>query len=274
MTGIPFKKVKVHKGIISNGEFVEPNIRSANNYSQKVIGKALDRSIWNIQPAERYIAPENFYEQLLDRNKGRINWEHEIQPNEFIGLGSPAISTLPMNVALKLISKLDFPSEYPVAAEFNFSPITVKRWRIAACDVYQTIYYPDTGDHLYRASITGDLLIAEYINPLNLDIDDSVLHCPSNDFGFSSDLCLEIPDNNRRQKYGKIAPIDDAWRKQFQWMLTSRLNIYSLGRFATWRNILLDDLCNDITTIRAMMNAGGGYDLNKAVSKINSEKNV
>jgi hypothetical protein len=41
--------------------------------------------------------------------------------------------------------------------------------------------------------------------------------------------------------------------------MTTRFGIYSLGRFATWRNILLDDVLNDIFRIREMMN-GTDYD--------------
>jgi hypothetical protein len=33
-----------------------------------------------------------------------------------------------------------------------------------------------------------------------------------------------------------------------------------IGRFATWRNILLDDVVDDIAVIKRLMRHGGAYD--------------
>ncbi len=67
LTGIEFKKVLVRKGLYSEGEYKPPTIALANQYSRKVLGRILgDRSVWNLDPVERWIAPENFQERLLD----------------------------------------------------------------------------------------------------------------------------------------------------------------------------------------------------------------
>ena len=65
-TGIPFKRVRVYKQIIFKGvnwgNDVPPRI--ANMYSLKVTGQVLNRSIVNIAPVDRWIAPPDFISQL------------------------------------------------------------------------------------------------------------------------------------------------------------------------------------------------------------------
>lgn len=251
--GIDFRKVVVHKGVYSRGSFVAPNIRLANQYSQKVIGKIADRSIWKVEPAERYIAPEDFISQMIERCEGRINWDFKIEKDDIhdFAYNEPTISTIPMPTLAKL-----FGYECPV---FKFAPITVRRWRIADCDTFQTIYFPDPNTSLYRASITGNLLIAEYIGDTS-KIDESDLIFVA--FGINPLLTSQIDEV--KQSYGKIAPIDEQWRRQFILKMSMQKNIFSVGRFATWRNILLDDVLGDISTVKRLIN-GGIYEYAKAV---------
>ena len=46
---------------------------------------------------------------------------------------------------------------------------------------------------------------------------------------------------------------DEQKRRMVISKLTSNYNVYSLGRFATWRNILLDDVLNDIYQIKKLI---------------------
>jgi len=80
--GIPFRKVRVHKGIWFESRFQQPSIMLANMYSRKVIGKLADRSIWNLDPVDRFIAPEDFIEQLVDRCESRIQWETKVDAQQ------------------------------------------------------------------------------------------------------------------------------------------------------------------------------------------------
>jgi hypothetical protein len=57
------------------------------------------------------------------------------------------------------------------------------------------------------------------------------------------------------QKYGKIVDMDEKARQAILFHLTDKHNIFSLGRFATWRNILLDDVAADLPRIEKMMMA-------------------
>jgi hypothetical protein len=252
--GIEFKKVRVHKGIWLDGKFVEPNIMVANLYSQKVIGRLADRSIWNIEPTDRYIAPLDFIEQLEERCASRIEWGRKIGWEDIAHTHKsiPIISTLPMNAMVEMASKITVGKKPDIS--FNYAPITVRRWTIPGADVYQTIYFPSPNVSLYRASITGNLLIAEYITPPLSKIDDGLDYPFWTAFGLSNGDMRQLEIAN--QRYGKIAPIDDTWRKKFIYQLSTQFNIFSLGRFATWRNLLLDDVIKDLGVLKKLMNSG------------------
>jgi hypothetical protein len=257
--GIDFKKVRVHKGIWIDGGFEQPNIMLANLYSQKVVGKILDRSIWKLDSVDRFIAPEDFIEQLIDRCGKRIEWNSPMADEALRQNKTPTISTIPMSVvATAFYGEFESATDKP---EFKFAPIVVKRWRVQDCDVNQTIYYPAPETPLYRASITGDLLIAEFASePTTGCIIDMF-----NSFGIQTTVCVE-PIETVSQRFGKIAPVDDAWRKKFIYDLSTNHNIYSLGRFGTWRNLLLDDVLHDCSVIKRLINSTT-YDRKKINAK-------
>jgi len=243
VTGIEFKEVEVRKGIWLNpkGGWVEPSIEIANLYSTKVLGKLLSRSIWNLAPVARYIAPDDFYERLVANVAARIEWGRPVDFREAKGEPGPWISTAPLPVVTKALGIED-------EIEFDRAAITVERWRIPNCDVYQTVYFPSPNHTLYRASITGDVLILEFVgDPYGtyaLDVKEAfALPAPL----YEMELLEKV-----NQKYGKIAPVNDEKRKALIGHLSSEHNIYSLGRFATWRNILLDDVVNDISVIKRL----------------------
>jgi hypothetical protein len=239
MTGVEFRPVTVHKGIWLNGAYVEPNILVANLYARKVVGKLLDRSIWRLEPETRWVAPEDLYERLVTAVKDRIAWGVQA---DFLRSDEPIISTAPMPVALRACGT-------PVAADITFqrAPITVIRYRVPQASVYQTVYHPSPDHTLYRASITGDLLICEFAGePQGAWLSDVV-------------SSMHLPDMERlsvvSQEHGKIAPIDEAQRKAFIVSLTELHRVFSLGRFATWRNVLLDDVVHDIAVIKRLITA-------------------
>lgn len=249
LTGVEFRKVVVRKAIWAEGAFRAPSLRYANAYSAKVLGRIEnDRSVWSLDPVERWIAPDDLYERLVQAVGSRIEWGTSVQWNSAPdAVRRPLISTVPLPSVMKALG------EERADIAFNFSPITVRRYSVRDCDVFQTVYFPDRDTPLYRASITGDLLIAEFIG-------EAAEH--------SRDLCeLERafgiegrlkPIETVSQKYGKIAPIDPVARRALLLHLTTRYEIYSLGRFATWRNVLLDDLVHDIAVIRRLL-AGDHY---------------
>ena len=241
--GVPFRKIRVNKGIWWRGGFNAPNIQLSNLYSYKVTGGYYDRSIWSVDSVDRYIAPEDFILQLIDQVGDRVEWD---TPVVELPKTRPIVSTIPMSRLLKLV-----PTAYTwalSAVEFKFSPIKVQRFRLKGSDVFQTIYYPDHSTSVYRASITGNLLIVESIAdgvPNMEDVFES--------FGFTGEV--DPIDLEHKQSYGKIAPIDEDTRRWVIETLSQKEEIYSLGRFATWRNILLDDVLKDLQVIKKLMNA-------------------
>jgi hypothetical protein len=241
VTGIEFKKVKVRKGIWVNGTFAQPSIKIANSYSRKCLGFIQpERSIWNIDPVERFIAPQDLYGMMIENCSKRIHWGVDHHFN-----GDQCISTIPLPVLLRKLN-IQF------AQDFHYKAITVQRFIINDCEAYQTIYYPFQNHSVYRASITGDLLIVEHTGEPSGNWLDDVL----DSFGINEDI---TPIGSVEQKYGKIAPIDDAARKHQLFELTTKHNIYSLGRFAVWKNLLLDDVVGDAAVIKRLMR-GSNYD--------------
>lgn len=237
--GIDFRKVVVHKGLWHDGRFVAPTIQLANLYSKKVVQRLADRSVWKLDPVERFIAPEDFVHQLAERCSGRIDWNTAV---ESFDRKEPTITTIPMNVAMRIIPEAA-PQDL-VPPEFSYAQIAVRRWHVPKADVFQTVYFSDPDTTLYRASMTGDLLIAEYMQAA----DDYDLFQA---FGLSEKDC-RLHDRNK-QRYGKIAPIDERWRRAFILNASMQHNVYSLGRFATWRNILADDVLHDIYVIKRLL---------------------
>lgn len=246
LTGIEFKQVRVHKGIFGEQGFTAPSIQAANMYSRKVLGRIADRSIWNIDPVDRFIAPDSLYEQLVESVGNRIVWNERA---DFSRL-TDCVTTAPLPVTMHALGI--------VAPEVAFerAPIFVKRWKLPRADVYQTIYYPGANTPLYRASITGDTLIAEYV-----DVGHESVELLEQSFGI--DLSCAEQMEAVEQKYGKIAAIDDATRKQLLFRITHEHGLFSLGRFATWRNILLDDVVDDIAVIKRLARSGAAYDVRK-----------
>lgn len=244
LTGVPFRKVRVHKAIWSAGKLhTEANILLANRYATKVLGRlAGDRSIWSLDAVDRYVAPDTLYEQLVECAKPRIIW------NSSVGVTatrrSAVISTAPLPVTL-MTSGIEH------NVKFERAPITVVRARIPGADVFQTVYFPDADCPMYRASITGDMLIVEAV----VDGVDFKHWWARAQVLIGRAMGVEQFDllESREQRYGKISPIADAERKRLLFELTSRNRVYSLGRFATWRNILLDDVVHDISVIKRLL---------------------
>jgi hypothetical protein len=245
LTGIEFQRVTVRKGIWLDGHWHEPSIETGNLYARKVLGKILgNRSVWDISPVTRYIAPPDFYEQLVAAAGKRIHWRREFtitDRNDAKDLGQPIISTMPMNVLLSILG-------IESRQEFRRAPVTVQRFRIPHCDAHQTVYFPTQEHSLYRASLTGDLLICEFAGAPQRGWMDDVLTA----------MALPIdwePLDEVKQRYGKIAPIDEGARRHFITTLTNEHNIFSIGRFATWRNLLLDDVVQDAAVVKRLITA-------------------
>lgn len=253
LTGIPFKKVTVQKGVYSQGRVRNYcTISDANQYSLKVSGGVRGRSINNLAPDVRYIAPDDFFERLVTLHRDRIDYDTPFNA-AMLGTmrGVDFISTAPMSVNLAAAGV-----EHGAGFAFDKSSITVHRLKFKVpCDVYQTVYFPDPNSRLFRASITGDTLIVECVDDLGTDAFGYVDHLVNSAFGISSDLLDYNTYTRTVQPFGKIVDMAKSDREAIMHELTATHGIFSLGRFATWRNILLDDVVEDIDAIDRLIQA-------------------
>lgn len=243
---IPFKEVRVTKAIWHEGREVPPSPRMQNYYSHKVTGQFGQRSISNIEPVTRYIAPYDFIAQLASLN--RITYDYWFNSDDVEDNEEPIISTIPMPVLLNAISSKYPGPEDPL--EFKRQPIWTDKLIFEDVNLYQTIYFPGHETPVYRASFTGSNLLLE--STCDIDVDwnlDVILEA----FGVWSAPWRRDSLSTNKQHYGKIVEFDAGIRRSIIAMITHDHNIYSLGRFATWRNILLDDVYEDIFRIMELM---------------------
>jgi|TARA_R110000796_G_scaffold184599_1_gene301193 hypothetical protein len=255
-TAVPFKKVRVKKAIKHDGEIITtPNLMLSNMYSQKVTGSILDRSINNLSEVDRYIAPWHLisemasncsieYNSKLDRKV--LEELQEWEPHR------PIISTLPMPLLMKIVGWDEIP-------DFPKQKIWTQKVKISdpLCEVCQTIYYPDPLKKHYRVSLIGDTLISEFTEKPDTNIGVHAMDILNEDFGIRSYKIDGMEESE--QEYGKIMPIDDKIRKEFIFQMTNKHNIYSVGRFATWRQLLLDDVVDDLKVVEQFIRGGTDY---------------
>lgn len=261
ITGIPFKSVTVHKEICFQQKVhAQPNIRLANLYARKTTGVFTDRSIWNLEPSERFIAPPDFYEQLRDRHIQRIHWNTPFTRRADFASQHEFISTIPLYAMLRACGiREDLHTNF----KFDHTQIKVDRYKLPpGTDLYQTVYFPDPALRIFRASVTGDIAILESLtddNPKDvfnwITSKQGEAGLALHQFGFENidGSEFELIDSTV-QKHGKIVDMPTSMRQGLLYELTRDYNVFSLGRFATWRNILLDDVVKDIQFIERLMN--------------------
>ena len=265
--GIPFREVQVYKAVKSCGQVRSVlTLRDANLYSHKVTGQLIERSILSLEPVKRYIAPPDLVAQM-SRNVV-IEYGQVIQTAEQIQQHEQQyhwiVSTIPMPVLMEIVQ---WPKDDEMA--FQFKSIWTVTARIAEPMVrlYQTIYYPEADDAYYRASVTDDILIIEYMQPVEtLKIAESHIASILRDFGLDTGCVEGVVITH--QKYGKLIPArSNQARKSFMFTMTQRYRLYSLGRFATWRQVLLDDVVKDVGVIESLMASREAYDQHLASAR-------
>jgi hypothetical protein len=254
-TGQTFRKVRVLKAVKSGGALRSVStLRDANLYAMKVTGSVAPRSILDLVPVDRWIAPPDFLNVMYQSLDEDIEFSDPLDFAE-IQNAKPSdaiISTIPMPALMSIV-------EWPSAPEFRHVSVRSISATIQepATDVYQTIYYPEPDVPQYRASITGNRLIIEVAGDVESNIHGGFIHDVLSDFGLDDCLCGAFTE--KVQTFGKILPIPDEERHQFILSMTDRFRIYSVGRFATWRQILLDDVVDDVRWIESAIAERSAY---------------
>lgn len=251
---IPFRKVNMIKATVP---WRNP-VADALAYSYKNTGvNRSDRSINSgLVSDTRYIAPPD----LIPRMAEGLNIQFDVRVGkDFFAspADGPIISTLPMPVLMDLLG-YEPPSEFWSIGGVNI------RATLRHCSAYVSLLVPDPAYHFSRISVTGDEMIIEC--PLEkVDIENMTSGWEKRQADMAAHLlgCSIIRDSviATSQRYAKIAPIDDRSRRDFIAWATDKHNVFSLGRFATWRpGLLLDDLVQDIRLIENWIK-GSRYDI-------------
>jgi hypothetical protein len=234
--GIPFREVTMMK---ASASWMNP-VADALNYSFKNLGQyRSDRSIVKgIVTEKRYIAPPDLVAIMADRLAAPITFDTDYT---FNGEGrSPVISTIPMPILMSALN-------YERRPEFRFRSGRNVRAKVKECDAYCSLLVPHPESVVSRISLTGNELIVECTAKEEPDA-TTIIGIACELLGFRDKDVSDVTEY--KQQYQKIMPISEAERKNFMHWATDRFNIFSLGRFATWRpSLQMDDLVNDIRKI-------------------------
>jgi hypothetical protein len=196
-----------------------------------------------------------FGSELVSVGRDKLTFLQDVADVDVPRLG-PVISTMPMP---KLMDVLEYKEERPV---FKYRSGFTVRFDVATANVNATCYLPSPHVNPYRASINGSTVMIEYAcEPWADDqtvIDDAVETAV--DF-----LGIDEADISSVKihlaHYAKISPVDEEKRRRFIVWASMNHNVYSLGRFATWRpGLLMDDVVNDIRVIERLMSGQNVYE--------------
>lgn len=240
-------------------------------YSLKCNGSATLRSILSADSSlnKRFIAPSDLVQRMVNRiGSKNIQLGKSYDFKEAKTSKKPIISTIPMPTLMGILGWDEKP-EFKYVHGFNINA-TVEN-----CDAYVSVYVPDPVEIFNRVSLTGSKMTIECSLP---DLDVKEINCLVQEYNSgigTNEILREAKyalgiDNQKvsnvsisMQRYSKILPIDDNIRKRFIMWASEKFNIYSLGRFATWRpGLLLDDVVNDVRVIRKIIK-NGSYDHKK-----------
>lgn len=259
---IPFKEVSVLKAV---HPWKNP-IADAISYSHKNLGTYSLRSITSANGVSetRYIAPSDFINQMANQCKDKIQFNSDamsvIKDKQWAGQEKEVvISTLPMPWLMNAL-------EYKCEETFTGIDGYVITADIDNCNAYCSLYIPDPSISFSRVSITGNKLIIE--TPKK---QDGIFPVDDDSYIKEALLLLGLQyhadyknKQGRCQKFMKINPINEQVRKRFMLWASENYNIYSLGRFATWRpGLMMDDLVQDIQVIQKLANGQTNYNYKK-----------
>lgn len=259
--GVPFKKVSMIKGY---QPWKNP-IADSLAYSRKCSGiSRSDRSIVStgMDTHERFIAPPDLISRMAEGVP--VVFFNKNISDRFVERTDPVISTMPMGSLMEMLKYPYRDISFNGVHGFNITAT------VEGLDAYCSLYVPQPDAMFNRISVTGNLVTVEYSFPgrtkeaiQNLFV-DNLLTIKSE---FSSAMRMLGMTNyvgsdpvGKLQAYSKITPINEEIRKDFLHWATDRHNVYSLGRFATWRpGLLLDDLVKDIRLIEGWIKSSNGY---------------
>lgn len=255
--GIHFSKVKALK---ATAPWQNP-VADAMAYSYKTNGTHTIRSILSADGSlsERYIAPSDLISQMHDKLTCPVNFDTTVDLDAIKAMDGPVISTVPMPIMMDILG-------WEVKSEFKRRRGINLIGEIEGASAYCSLYVPDPILPFSRISITGNQFIAECGESFLLELEAAPqaarpVMCRDATLKALRMMGLdgvEMSYEAREQSYAKILPIDEQERRNFIMWASREHNVFSLGRFATWRpGLLLDDVVNDVRVIQRLVNDSG-----------------
>lgn len=254
--GIKMRKVQVRKAVWDDGQLYErASIAHSNAYSLKVAGTYESRSILDLEEVERWEPPVDFFDRIAAGID--VIWETPLTAEGMANHSANReryISTIPLPQAAFMANVLNKTEHGGI---FQSEPIWTYSINIEAprSDLHQTIYYPGRETKAYRLSILGHIVTVEFSRSVSASEAHTETLRLLEDIGIVP-VAVSTTLGLNSQRHGKISCASDTTRKAAIVALTDGHRLYSLGRFATWRNIVTDDLVKDVRRIEAMMVSG------------------
>ena len=269
--GIPFKRVQALLCLAPSAHRAQNPMLHALAYSYATTGnRRTDRSITRLldgpKVVERWVAPPDFRSILFERIENDARLGHPWEIDHVRELSSTTIvSTIPMNATCVSLWKPNLAPPLLEKPDFQANQYVVISADVLNTDAYGSIYNPYTTEHdpWTRISINGSRAMME----ISLTWTDNVLISDGqrdyfikmfeNILTYLLDLEIDYSQGSPQfyhSRTDRILPIPDRFRKAFIMHLTDKHNVYSLGRFATWRpGMLLDEIIQDTNIIASMI---------------------
>lgn len=252
-----------HKGWFQGQLTRTPLVNLANLYSKKVYGQINAASISKeLGEVTRYLTdrssmrvPEGSHlghTLIMVRTGPRLVFESK--DRKLIDVDYDfAISTIPLPVLITCLPTAWYESASKSLKESNSSfksePVYVYRGKtLIPATVNQTIYVPDPHTNISRMTLQESELIIESVGQLG---EDQLIEA-AEVFGLWN-AEVQFNPNPFVQPMGKLLPISEDLRKLLIVEITEQFNIFSLGRFATWRPLRTDQLLGDIDQINRLI---------------------
>lgn len=295
--GTEVKEVEVEKWIWDNGKYYSVcNPLFSCSYSQKVTGTGaiIGRSIENLGKVKRYlINPKlNISEDQIKFGysfvgieakgkaivgkvqKGEKQKDGQVLDVDVVGY-DVLINTTPLPFLFDMEGiEIDNADELLKDEDINFWEAKIftrnfpfQRLVGAHINKYYTVYLPGFSDYtydIYRVNLSPAGIKFESVHEAyQLENNDKCFDLIQKLFGIDQKE-LGDPDPVKRIGESKIRDMNSDLRKRILYQITSRHNIYSLGRYAIWKNIGVDDLMKDVKRIDQMISVQSdvlNYDL-------------
>lgn len=261
--GCGYEEIQVRKSVFNHHTMTSSDSATVcdnNSYSYKLYKRFDNRSLQHLGVVKRYLLD---YKPLSDAIYGMrvkkivpgvIDFEDTKTGLMHSEIYDYCISTLPMGYMLKCIGIEN------VHEEFKSTPIIVLTAELTIpSSIHQTIYFPRHDSSLYRVTIEGRRIMAEFIHgPSDQPFAEIFKDYIWSAFGIP--YCVIGEMSIKKQPNGKMIEIDDTKRRRNIMKLTDKFNIISFGRLAIWKPIRADDLIDDIDRIKKMLKTRELYD--------------